>query len=347
VLEVAHLLGGLPWAAGDWRPGRVTTLLAVLSPFALVAALKGRERPRLERFRRRHTSRGGGGAGRWASRSVALAAGLGLLGASLSGISTPGSGRAPSAQRALFLDVGQGDAALLVDGESGILVDTGPPGTPIARMVEAAGVKRVVALVLTHGQADHAGAVADLLSRFRPEVVIDGTASAPGSVTGDVDARLRSAGVPRVVPTPGYRFAKGSFVFTVLSAGSAQAGASEPPSDPNDGSVVGLASIGSLTVLLTADAESPVLLALPLGPVDVIKLPHHGSSDPGLPEVLQRTAAPLGVIETGPNPYGHPTGTTLRAAAAAGRVLRTDLDGTVAVAKLPEGSLTVERNAID
>jgi len=259
----------------------------------------------------------------------------------------PNSERRAHTVRALFLDVGQGDAELLVDGEAGILVDTGPPGTPIARMVEAAGVKRVVALVLTHGQADHAGAVADLLSRFRPEVVIDGTVAAPGSVTAEVDSLLNRASVPRITPKPGFRLERGSLSFTVLSAGRADGAGVARGSDPNEASVVGVARAGPLSVLLTADAESPALLPLPLEPVDVIKIAHHGSDDLGLPEVLARTIPRIGVIETGPNPYGHPTGSTLRAASVVGRLLRTDLDGTVAVAERPDGSLVTERRALD
>jgi competence protein ComEC len=84
-------------------------------------------------------------------------------------------------------------------------------------------------------------------------------------------------------------------------------------------------------MLLTADAESDVLSTLDLGPVDVLKVSHHGSADAGLASVLERLRPRLAAIEVGAhNTYGHPvpaTVATLRAAGVA--VYRTDRDGSV------------------
>jgi competence protein ComEC len=84
--------------------------------------------------------------------------------------------------------------------------------------------------------------------------------------------------------------------------------------------------------LLTADAESDVLGSLPLEPVDLLKVSHHGSADPGLPALLSILRPHAAIIEVGRhNPYGHPAASTLATLAAATRVLRTDRDGTVRV----------------
>ena len=48
------------------------------------------------------------------------------------------------------------------------------------------------------------------------------------------------------------------------------------------------------------------------GPVDVLKVAHHGSEDAGLGALLDRTAPRLAVISVGAdNPYGHPAAGTL------------------------------------
>ncbi len=87
---------------------------------------------------------------------------------------------------------------------------------------------------------------------------------------------------------------------------------------------------GGLDVLLSADAESDTLLPLDLPDVDAMKVPHHGSADPGLPEVLERVRPEFAAIGVGPNTYGHPTASTLAALEQAGvRTYRTDRDGTV------------------
>ncbi len=101
-----------------------------------------------------------------------------------------------------------------------------------------------------------------------------------------------------------------------------------------------------LRLLLTADAESDVLARLDLGPVDVLKVSHHGSADAGLPVLLNRLRPRLAVIEVGKgNTYGHPTLQALTALAASGaRVLRTDRDGTVRV-ESGRGPLHVQSHA--
>jgi competence protein ComEC len=60
-------------------------------------------------------------------------------------------------------------------------------------------------------------------------------------------------------------------------------------------------------------------------------VPHHGSADPGLPQLLDRLRPRVAAIEVGRgNDYGHPRPSTLNALrAAVPHVYRTDRDGTV------------------
>jgi competence protein ComEC len=93
-----------------------------------------------------------------------------------------------------------------------------------------------------------------------------------------------------------------------------------------------LARYRDFSMLLTADAEAE---AVPLdpGPVDVLKVAHHGSDDAGLAPLLDRIRPSLAVISVGAgNSYGHPTGSTLATLSAHGvRTLRTDRDGEIAI----------------
>jgi competence protein ComEC len=83
-------------------------------------------------------------------------------------------------------------------------------------------------------------------------------------------------------------------------------------------------------MLLTADAEAGEVPIDP-GPVDVLKVAHHGSEDAGLGALLDRITPRLAVISVGAgNPYGHPTASTLAELAQHGvQTLRTDRRGTI------------------
>jgi competence protein ComEC len=221
-----------------------------------------------------------------------------------------------------FLDVGQGDATLLQHGGASMLVDTGPPGGPILRRLRESGVNRLDALLITHAQADHEGMALEIIREYRPRLVLDGGTGWP--------TRVQRALPRTVVPAhAGQQIALGGIRLQLLWPPRPPPGW-RPDGDPNLRAVVAIASVGSFDVLLPADAESEVTNPLRLPDVEVLKVAHHGSEDPGLPALLARTKPELAGIEVGrENTYGHPTPETLAALRAVPTVVRTDRDGTV------------------
>jgi competence protein ComEC len=187
-------------------------------------------------------------------------------------------------------------------------------------------------VVATHASRDHHGGLPTVLDRFPVDLLLDG-----GDGTADPSfRRMLSAaadrGIRRVTATAplSLTLAGGDLTIRVLSPPPRPPGPA--PEDPNPRAVVAIVSSDGFDVLLSADAESQALLPLDLPQVEAIKVPHHGSSDPGLPEVLDRIDPELAVIEVGPNTYGHPAPGTLNALREAGvRMLRTDRDGIVSV----------------
>ncbi len=228
-----------------------------------------------------------------------------------------------------FLDVGQGDATLVQhpDG-SAVLFDAGPPEAGTARLLRRAGVRELTALVATHASRDHHGGLAEVLERFHVGVLLDG-----GDGTSDPTFRAMLAqaardGVRIVHVTAPMTIQAGGLTIRILSPPPRPPGPA--PEDPNPRGVVAVVSSGGFDLLLSADAESEALLPLRLPEVEAMKVPHHGSSDPGLPQVLERLRPQLAAIEVGVNTYGHPAPPTLAALRRAGvRVYRTDRDGTV------------------
>jgi competence protein ComEC len=180
------------------------------------------------------------------------------------------------------------------------------------------------------------------MERFPVDVLLDG-----GDGTTDPDFRAlvseaRSRGIHRIPATAPLtlRLAGGALRITVLSPPPRPPGPA--PEDPNPRAAVALVSAGAFDLLLSADAESDTLAPLDLPDVDAMKVPHHGSADLGLPELLDEIDPELAAIEVGPNTYGHPAPSTLNALDKAGvETYRTDHHGTVTLT-IDEGEMRAD-----
>lgn len=268
---------------------------------------------------------------RWPRQTLALAVAALAVWLPLplpGGIGEGGASGAPDhGLRVEVLDVGQGDAILFQPAAApAVLVDGGPPGAGLERKLEQAGVERLGAAVVTHDQSDHAGGIEELLGSMRVERLLIARAGR-GLVT-----RAMAAGSKVERVAAGQEMRSGPLRLQVLWPPLDLAAASGAAADPNQLALVIEARWGEFAMLLTADAEAE---AVPLdpGPVDVLKVAHHGSDDAGLAGLLERTRPQLAVISVGEdNPYGHPTAATLATLERHGvATLRTDEDGTVVI----------------
>ena len=326
-------LAGFPLAYLSWLAGVAAALPgaeAAVAPIAVVAVSAALAAGLLFRAARRPVT---------VAALVVVVGGVALIGA------PDAPAEPPAGLRVTFIDVGQGDATLIQHRTATVLVDTGPPDGGIVGKLRRAGIDRVDLLVVTHAQADHDGGAAAVLRSIPVGLVLDGRDGVrePSGVRMATEATRR--GVPRIVPDDGQTLRAGAIELRVLWPSPAPPGP-PPEGDPNDRAIVAEALIGRWRMLLTADAESHVLSRLDVGPVDVLKVAHHGSADPGLAALLERLRPRVAAIGVGArNEYGHPVAATLQALRAAGAALyRTDRDGSI---RLEErgGRLTIERHA--
>jgi competence protein ComEC len=216
----------------------------------------------------------------------------------------------PRGLRVTMLDVGQGDGILLEVPEGAVLVDAGPPEARVERRLRAMGLRSLAALVVSHPHRDHVGGATSVLTGLDVAALLDPLQ--PGEWPEDAEARRAAV-------------ARGTVVVPARAAGDYRLGrlrirvlwpdeAGAAGEDPHEHGVVLLASYGATDLLLTGDAESPVTRRLPLRRIEVLKVAHHGSEDPGLAEQLRLLRPRLALISVGRgNGYGHPREETIAA----------------------------------
>lgn len=203
-------------------------------------------------------------------------------------------------------------------------------------------MRRLDLMVATHQSRDHQGGLREVLEKIPTSLLLE---NSDGTKDRDFRRLLTEAdagGVRRIPAHAGQHLRVGRLDIELLSPAPLPPGAPRPE-DPNPRGVAAIVSSGDFDLWLSADAESDAILPLPLRPVEAMKVSHHGSADPGLPEVLERLRPSVAAIEVGAgNSYGHPTPATLRALhAAIPHVYRTDRDGTVTLT-VRDGHIAIE-----
>jgi competence protein ComEC len=267
-----------------------------------------------------------------------------------------------------FLDIGQGDAAVVEAPGAVMLIDGGGVRDGSfdtgARIVEpflrARGIGRVDLVALSHPHPDHLNGLFRILDRFQVGAFWSSGDDGHNPEYRRLVALADARGVPR--PAVAATRLGGATVVPLGPFESAPDG-SERVHAPaglsvNDASLVLRVGFGGRGVLfagdLEADGEGELAGRRDVGqPVaaDVLKVPHHGSRTSSTPELIDAVAPALAVMSLGwRNQFHFPAPEVVARYRARGtRVLRTDRDGAVTVVISPEGRLTArcERGCLD
>jgi competence protein ComEC len=186
-------------------------------------------------------------------------------------------------------------------------------------------------LVISHFHVDHIGGLDGVFrGRTVARVVVTPHAEPAAGRAGVVRAAATGhATVERAIAGSGYEV--GAVHLSVLGPTHELTGTR---SDPNNNSLVVLATVGGHRIQLTGDAEEEeqrTLLECDLR-AEVVKVAHHGSAFQD-EAFLAATGAGVGLVSVGAgNDYGHPSAVVLARLRREGmRVLRTDEGGDIAV----------------
>ena len=238
-----------------------------------------------------------------------------------------------------FLDVGQGDGAVLRTPRGRwVLIDAGPVsdrGDAGRRVVVPFllrhQVRRLDLAFVSHAHADHLGGVPSVLNRFSTGMVIEPGELVPDPLYYGFLDELASSAVAWHAGRQGERYTLDSVRFTVLHPDPTWSGWGD---DVNEDSLVLLIEYGEFQAVLAGDAGFPAEREMRgrTRRVDLLKVGHHGSRGSTGEEWLDSLRPRAAVLSLGYNNYGHPSPETLdRLRRRRVSVWRTDQDGTVAV----------------
>jgi len=236
-----------------------------------------------------------------------------------------------------FLDVGQGDSALIeLPGGARMLVDGGPPNKKVLREITKAlspFERRIDIAAHTHPQLDHFGGIIDILKRYKVNAYVSNgiTRDIPSYIA--LESAIKNHTQKNITLRAGDKIRYGESTIHVLYPTQ---NAVETEKDPNNSSLVFLIESKGVKTLLTADiskkTEKIIVSTSDVHNIDILKVAHHGSKNSSSKEFLEAAQPNISIIQVGKNSYGHPAPDTLkRLQSIDTQIYRNDHDGTIKI----------------
>ncbi|MCY7347869.1 MAG: ComEC/Rec2 family competence protein [Pyrinomonadaceae bacterium] len=259
-----------------------------------------------------------------------------------------------------FLDVGQGDSALVTfpSGET-LLVDGGgrmnfnrrnlgteeepeffEPDTStigeavVSEFLWANGYSRIDYILATHADADHIQGLSAAAKNFAVRAAFFGRTPLKNTEYAELNSLLKKRGIEAVTISRGDVLTFGDVRIEVLYPHKDDD--AEAISDNNHSLVLRII-YGERKFLLTGDiekeTENELLNAPEFLPTDVIKVAHHGSRTSSTQGFINAAKAKLAIVSVGrESPFGHPHVEVVERWKIAGaKILMTGENGTISV----------------
>lgn len=243
-----------------------------------------------------------------------------------------------------FLDVGQGDGAVIrfPTGET-VVIDAGPktPGVDagertVAPFLRRNGISVIDALITSHPHADHLGGVPYLLRNFSVRTTVDADQRAQSSLFTDYDRLEQQTG--QITARAGMILNYGGARLYILHPSDRfiDRDSTNGYSDLNQSSVVFKLQYGATSLLFTGDAELEAEdhMVDSYGDFlrsDLLKAGHHGSSTSSSERFVSAVRPKHAVVSVAKfNKFRHPSKKVLRRFTEHGALIhRTDEKGAV------------------
>lgn len=228
-----------------------------------------------------------------------------------------------------YLDVGQGNAALLESDGHYMLIDGGnrKASSFVVSYLKKQNVEKLDYIVISHFDEDHLAGTIGALHQFSADKILTADYTADSSIYNSYRKAMEEKGYEETHPKQGDSFVLGNAAFRVISP------VSYGHQDENEDSVGVIVENGENSFFFGGDmgktGEQEVLESGVSIDADVFLLNHHGSYLSR--EFLEAVSPSYGVISCGDgNSYGHPREDTAGLLEEKSIPLfRTDKQGTI------------------
>ena len=229
-----------------------------------------------------------------------------------------GTTTAPSVQIPLgdnieihFIDVGQGDGALIKTPAGNVIIDSGPKSqsNSFIKYLKDQGVEKIEYAIFTHPHEDHMGSAQFVLDEFEVGRVIMNDRITTSQYFESALDTIERNDIDVVCAKVGDVYRLGDLKMTVIAPNSSKYGTN----DANNSSIMIYLEYGDTSVIFTGDAEKEseyeVVNKYGAGMLDcdLLKIAHHGSTSSNTAAFLACVTPEYAVISVGAdNSYGHP-----------------------------------------
>jgi len=249
-----------------------------------------------------------------------------------------------------FLDVGQGDSALVrTQGGFDILIDGGPSSNLPALLSQHIPIwdKKIDLMILSHPHADHLVGLIETINKFEIGKIMESGIVCNTPECQTFEQKIAEKHIEKDYPTAGKKISIGSLSLTFLYPIYKLAG--QEVKDFNNTSLVFNLEYKNKKILFTGDIGAPASAEILSFPSirdeidsDILKVPHHGSRNGLQPNFLAKVSPQDAVISVGKNKYGHPSQEIINLLRANNvRIWRTDKKGTIEVKIEESGKIKI------
>lgn len=232
-----------------------------------------------------------------------------------------------------FIDVGQGDASLIICNGEAMLIDAGDndKGTSVQKYLKDQGISNLKYVIGTHPDADHIGGLDVVIYKFSCENILMPDATSDTKTYLDVLSAIDSKGYKITTVGEGDEFTLGDASFEILSPVKGY-----PYADDNNNSIVLRLDYYNNSFLFMGDAEYQPQQVIYYddelnAKADLVKVSHHGANSGYMKAFYDEVQPKYAIISCGKgNRYGHPHEEVLNDFKARGvKVFRTDEQGSI------------------